>query len=47
MDDHEVLAASLAHVLDEEPDIVSVGVASTLAQAPVLRSLPGGKLIQV
>ena len=33
VDDHEVLAASLAQVLDLEPDIVSVGVATTLEQA--------------
>jgi DNA-binding NarL/FixJ family response regulator len=33
VDDHEVLAASLAHVLDDEDDIVAVGLAATLAQA--------------
>ncbi|MGZ4488190.1 MAG: response regulator [Nocardioides sp.] len=33
VDDHEVLAASLAHVLDEEPDLVSVGVAGSLEKA--------------
>ena len=33
VDDHEVMAASLARVLEDEPDIVSVGVAATLAQA--------------
>jgi DNA-binding NarL/FixJ family response regulator len=33
VDDHEVLATSLAHVLDEEPDLVSVGVAKSLSQA--------------
>jgi DNA-binding NarL/FixJ family response regulator len=33
VDDHEVLSASLARVLDEEPDIISAGLASTLAQA--------------
>ena len=33
VDDHEVLAVSLAHVLDAEPDLVSVGVAGTLARA--------------
>ncbi|GAA2733031.1 response regulator transcription factor [Pedococcus aerophilus] len=33
VDDHEVMAASLARVLDDEPDVVSVGLASTLAQA--------------
>lgn len=33
VDDHEVLAASLARVLDEEPDMVAVGKAGNLAQA--------------
>jgi len=33
VDDHEVLASSLARVLDEEPDLVSVGVAGTLERA--------------
>lgn len=33
VDDHEVLGASLARVLDEEPDMVSVGLAQNLAQA--------------
>lgn len=33
VDDHRGLAASLAHVLDAEPDLCSVGVASTLAEA--------------
>lgn len=33
VDDHEVLAASLARVLDDESDIATVGLASTLAQA--------------
>ena len=33
VDDHEVLSASLAHVLDDEADIVAVGLAATLAQA--------------
>ena len=33
VDDHEVLAASLAHVLDDEPDMAAVGVANSLAQA--------------
>lgn len=32
VDDHEVMAASLARVLDDEPDLVCVGLASTLAQ---------------
>ena len=33
VDDHEVLATSLAQVLDAEPDLVSVGVAGSLEQA--------------
>jgi DNA-binding NarL/FixJ family response regulator len=33
VDDHEVLASSLAMVLDAEPDIAAVGVATTLEQA--------------
>ena len=33
VDDHEVVATSLAHVLDAEPDIVTVGVAGSLARA--------------
>lgn len=33
VDDHEVLASSLAMVLDAEPDLVSVGVAGTLERA--------------
>lgn len=33
VDDHEVLGASLARVLDDEPDMVSVGLAHSLAQA--------------
>jgi len=33
VDDHEVMASSLARVLEDEPDIVSVVVASTLGQA--------------
>jgi DNA-binding NarL/FixJ family response regulator len=36
VDDHEVLATSLAHVLGLEPDLVSVGIAGTLAQARAL-----------
>ena len=36
VDDHEVLAASLAMVLDAEEDITSVGVATTLEQARAL-----------
>lgn len=33
VDDHEVLGASLARVLEDEPDMVSVGLAQTLTQA--------------
>ena len=33
VDDHEMLATSLAHVLEEEPDITVLGVAGTLAEA--------------
>jgi DNA-binding NarL/FixJ family response regulator len=33
VDDHEMLATALARVLDEEPDMVSAGVAPTLASA--------------
>jgi DNA-binding NarL/FixJ family response regulator len=33
VDDHEVMAVSLAQVLSAEPDIVSVGVAGTIAKA--------------
>lgn len=33
VDDHDVLASSLAHVLDAEPDLTCVGVANTLARA--------------
>jgi two-component system response regulator DevR len=36
VDDHEVLAASLAQVLDAEPDLVTAGVAGTLARARAL-----------
>jgi len=36
VDDHEVLASSLAMVLDAEPDIVTAGVANTLDQARML-----------
>jgi DNA-binding NarL/FixJ family response regulator len=36
VDDHEVLAASLALVLDGQPDITTVGVAGTLARAKAL-----------
>ena len=33
VDDHEVLASSLAHVLDAEPDLHCVGVANSLERA--------------
>ena len=33
VDDHDVLASSLAMVLDAEPDLVSAGVAGSLRQA--------------
>lgn len=33
VDDHEILAVSLARILEEEPDMVSAGVAKDLAQA--------------
>jgi two-component system response regulator DevR len=36
VDDHEVLAASLAMVLDREDDITTVGTAANLAQARVM-----------
>ncbi len=36
VDDHEVLASSLAMVLDAEPDIVAAGVANTLDQARMM-----------
>lgn len=36
IDDHEVLATSLAHVLDAEPDLVTVGVAGSLERARAL-----------
>ncbi|WP_341924316.1 response regulator transcription factor [Nocardioides psychrotolerans] len=36
VDDHEVLATSLAHVLDAEPDLVTVGVAGSLERARAL-----------
>jgi DNA-binding NarL/FixJ family response regulator len=36
VDDHEVLAASLAHVLDAEPGLITVGVAGNLARARAL-----------
>jgi DNA-binding NarL/FixJ family response regulator len=36
VDDHEVLASSLARVLDEEPDLRVVGVAGTIERAEAL-----------
>lgn len=33
VDDHQVLATSLAHVLDAEPDMVAVGVAGSIERA--------------
>ena len=33
VDDHEVLASSLAHVLDAEPDLLAVGIAGTVQRA--------------
>ena len=36
VDDHEVLASSLAMVLDSEPDITTAGIATTLEQARAL-----------
>jgi DNA-binding NarL/FixJ family response regulator len=36
VDDHEVLAASLAVVLNEQPDLTTVGVCGTLAKAKAL-----------
>jgi DNA-binding NarL/FixJ family response regulator len=33
VDDHDVLASSLAHVLDAEPDLTCVGVATSLGKA--------------
>ncbi|NYD43787.1 response regulator [Nocardioides panaciterrulae] len=36
VDDHDVLASSLAAVLDQEPDLLSVGVAATLERARAL-----------
>ena len=36
VDDHEVLASSLAKTLDTEPDILSVGVAGSLREATAL-----------
>ena len=36
VDDHEVLATSLALVLDDQPDITTVGVAGTIAKAKAL-----------
>lgn len=36
IDDHEILAASLAHVLDAEPDLETVGIAGSLERGRVL-----------
>lgn len=36
VDDHEVLASSLAQVLDHEPDLTTVGVAGSLERAKVM-----------
>jgi DNA-binding NarL/FixJ family response regulator len=36
VDDHEVLASSLAKALDAEPDLVAVGVAGTLKKAAAM-----------
>jgi two-component system response regulator DevR len=36
VDDHEVLAVSLAQVLSAEPGLISVGVAGTIAQAKAM-----------
>lgn len=36
VDDHEVLATSLAQALDAEPDLVTVGVAGTLERAAAM-----------
>ncbi|HET9842220.1 MAG TPA: response regulator transcription factor [Nocardioides sp.] len=41
VDDHEVLASSLAMVLDTEDDITTAGVATTLAQARALVGTAG------
>lgn len=38
VDDHAVLASSLAFVLDQEPDLITAGIAGTLARARVLMS---------
>ena len=35
IDDHEILAASLAHVLDAEPDLETVGIAGSLERGRV------------
>jgi DNA-binding NarL/FixJ family response regulator len=44
VDDHDVLASSLAHVLEAEPDLTCVGVATTLRRA---RSMIGTTLPDV
>ena len=38
VDDHEVLAASLAHVLDAQPDMETVGIAGSLERARTMLS---------
>ncbi|MEO5651255.1 MAG: response regulator transcription factor [Marmoricola sp.] len=38
VDDHEVLAASLAHVLDAQPDMKTVGIAGSLERARTMLS---------
>jgi DNA-binding NarL/FixJ family response regulator len=38
VDDHQVLASSLAMVLDQEPDLTTVGIATTLEQSRTLMS---------
>lgn len=38
VDDHAVLASSLAFVLDQEPDLMTAGIAGTLARGRVLMS---------
>ena len=47
VDDHEVLGDSLARVLDEEPDMVAVGLAQSLAQARArgMTNAPDGLLL--
>jgi DNA-binding NarL/FixJ family response regulator len=45
VDDHEVLASSLAMVLDDEDDITTAGVATTLAQARALIGTTGADVV--